>query len=52
MVGKVIVGHDYLFQMVIPNTYFHIAMAYAILRNNGVEVGKMDYLGDMNFVRE
>src|SRR6266851_9301370 len=42
--GKVIGGEDYLLQMTIPNTFFHIAMAYAILRHNGVDVGKMDFL--------
>src|SRR3984893_1075405 len=36
--GKVIGGEDYLLQMVIPNIFFHIAMAYAILRHNGVNV--------------
>ena len=49
--GKVISGEDYLLQMTIPNTFFHIAMAYAILRLNGVDVGKMDFLGPMNFVQ-
>lgn len=34
----------YLKQWVLPNMYFHITMAYAILRHNGVEVGKSDYL--------
>ena len=48
--GKVIGGKDYLLQMTIPNTYFHIAMAYAILRHNGVDVGKMDFLGPINLV--
>jgi len=48
--GKVLGGRDYLLQMTIPNTYFHIAMAYAILRNNGVDVGKQDFLGQVNFV--
>ena len=48
--GKVIGGEDYLLQVAIPNIFFHIAMAYAILRQNGVEVGKMDFLGPMNFV--
>jgi len=46
--GKVIGGEDYLLQMTIPNTFFHIAMAYAILRHNGVDVGKMDFLGPIN----
>jgi hypothetical protein len=48
--GKVMGGEDYLLQMTIPNTYFHVAMAYAILRNNGVDVGKMDFLGPINLV--
>ena len=48
--GKVIGGQDYLLQMIIPNTYFHITTAYAILRHNGVDVGKMDFLAPVNFV--
>ena len=48
--GKVIGGMDYLLQMTIPNTYFHITTAYAILRHDGVDVGKMDYLGPINLV--
>jgi hypothetical protein len=48
--GKIIGGEDYLLQMTIPNTFFHIAMAYAILRQNGVDVGKMDFLGPVNLV--
>ena len=38
-------GSDYLFGFALPNFYFHVTTAYAILRHNGVEVGKMDYLG-------
>src|ERR1700728_1933530 len=45
--GKVFSGQEYLLQVTIPNVYFHISMAYAILRNNGVDVGKMDYLGPL-----
>jgi hypothetical protein len=48
--GKIIGGEDYLLQMTIPNTFFHIAMAYAILRHCGVDVGKMDFLGPINLV--
>jgi hypothetical protein len=48
--GKIIGGEDYLLQMTIPNTFFHIAMAYAILRHNGVDVGKMDFLGPINLI--
>ncbi len=36
---------DYLFGFVIPNFYFHCTTAYAILRHNGVDVGKRDFLG-------
>jgi uncharacterized protein len=48
--GKLIGGEDYLLQMTIPNVYFHIAMVYAVLRNGGVDVGKMDFLGAINLV--
>lgn len=48
--GKVIDGEDYALQMSLPNVYFHVAMVYAILRANGVDVGKMDFLGHVNFV--
>ena len=48
--GKVLVGPNYLLQMTIPNVYFHVAMAFAVLRHNGVDVGKMDFLGPINWV--
>jgi uncharacterized protein len=48
--GRVVSGEDYLLQMTIPNVYFHIAMAYAILRHNGVDIGKMDFLGPINWI--
>jgi hypothetical protein len=48
--GKVLVGPNYLLQMTIPNVYFHVAMAYAVLRHHGVDVGKMDFLGPINWV--
>lgn len=38
-------GQEYLTGFVLPNFYFHITAAYAILRNQGIAVGKMDYLG-------
>jgi hypothetical protein len=38
-------GLPYLTQFVLPNLYFHITTAYAILRHNGVQLGKLDYLG-------
>ncbi len=38
-------GQQYLLHFVLPNLYFHITTTYNILRHNGVELGKMDYLG-------
>jgi uncharacterized protein len=43
--GKVMTGKDYFFEHVQPNFYFHLTHTYAILRHNGVPVGKKDYLG-------
>ena len=48
--GKVLGGEDYLLQMTIPNVYFHIVMAFAILRHNGVDVGKMEFLGPIHWI--
>jgi hypothetical protein len=39
-------GKDYLLNFVIPNFYFHYTTAYAILRHNGVPIGKGDFLGN------
>lgn len=47
--GQYLTGEEYVLQHVIPNFYFHMTTAYAILRNNGVDVGKKDYLGKMPF---
>lgn len=38
-------GQSYLIQFALPNFYFHMSMAYAILRHNGVDVGKRDFMG-------
>ena len=48
--GKVLGGDDYLLQMIIPNVYFHLTTAYSVLRHNGIDIGKMDFLGPVNFV--
>ena len=37
-------GQDYLLKWVMPNVYFHVTTAYNILRHNGVELGKPDFL--------
>lgn len=47
--GKWMFGHEYAVHHVIPNLYFHVTTAYSILRHNGVEIGKKDYLGEMPF---
>jgi hypothetical protein len=39
-------GMQFLLGHAIPNVYFHSSMAYAILRTNGVAIGKRDYLGN------
>jgi uncharacterized protein len=41
---KTMKAEAYLKHWVLPNFFFHVSMAYAILRNNGVELGKSDYL--------
>ncbi|MEJ0065767.1 MAG: DUF1993 domain-containing protein [Caulobacteraceae bacterium] len=38
-------GQEFLFGFALPNFFFHVTMAHAILRHNGVPIGKADYLG-------
>lgn len=38
-------GQDYLLNFALPNFFFHAVTAYGILRHNGVEIGKQDFLG-------
>jgi uncharacterized protein len=52
MPGKGMKGSDFLIQFALPNTYFHVVTAYAILRHNGVDVGKMDYIGELTGIRD
>jgi uncharacterized protein len=40
-------GPNYLTNFVLPNFFFHMTMAYALLRKNGVELGKRDFLGPL-----
>lgn len=47
--GKWLTGYEYTVQHAIPNFYFHVTTAYSILRHNGVEVGKKDYLGELPY---
>jgi hypothetical protein len=43
--GKTMTGERYFVEHVVPNFYFHFTHAYAILRHNGVGLGKRDFLG-------
>ena len=45
--GKVMSGADYFLEHGVPNFFFHLTHAYAILRHNGVSLGKRDYLGPL-----
>ncbi len=47
--GKVMSGADYFLEHAIPNFFFHLSHVYAILRHNGVNIGKRDYLGALSF---
>ncbi len=47
--GKWMTGKEYFHQHIVPNVYFHVTTTYAILRANGVEIGKKDYLGEMPY---
>ncbi len=47
--GKHLLGFEFVVQHALPNLYFHVTAAYEILRHNGVEVGKKDFLGPMPF---
>ena len=42
---KIFTGDSYLLNYGLPHFFFHINTAYAVLRHNGVEVGKKDYIG-------
>lgn len=43
--GKTMTGADYFLEHVIPNFFFHLTTAYALLRSSGLGIGKRDYLG-------
>jgi uncharacterized protein len=48
--NKALRASEYLVGRQIPNFYFHVATAYAILRSNGVDLGKSDYLGELPLI--
>jgi hypothetical protein len=45
---KKFTGINYLLQFALPNFFFHVTTAYAILRHNGVELGKADFIGALD----
>lgn len=47
--GKALTGLEYLNTMGLANFYFHLTTAYAILRHNGMNIGKADYMGAIPF---
>lgn len=47
--GQWVTGAEFVSHHALPNFYFHVTTAYSILRHNGVDVGKKDYLGAMPF---
>jgi uncharacterized protein len=47
--GKKMTAPDYFREHALPNFYFHLSHVYAILRHNGVSIGKRDYLGALTF---
>jgi hypothetical protein len=46
--GKGLAGRHYLAELAMPNFFFHVTTAYAILRHNGVDLGKIDYIGGLS----
>jgi hypothetical protein len=49
MPGKYMLGFEYTTEMALPNFYFHYTTAYSILRHVGLEIGKADFIGNVEF---
>jgi uncharacterized protein len=49
--GKHLTATDYFVEHAQPNFYFHLGMVYSLLRHNGVDVGKRDFLGELSWIR-
>ena len=45
---KKFTGTNYLLQFALPNFFFHVATAYAILRHSGIDIGKADFIGALD----
>lgn len=46
---KYLTGKDYLFEFALPNFGFHLVHVYALLRHNGVDLGKKDFIPNLSF---
>lgn len=49
--GKHMTATNYFVEHAQPNFYFHLSMTYALLRHNGVDIGKRDFLGELTWVK-
>lgn len=47
--GKYLTGKEYFEEHALPNFFFHLTMTYALLRHNGIDLGKKDFLGPLNY---
>jgi len=45
---KKFTGMSYLLEFALPNFFFHVTTAYAILRHNGIDIGKADFIGALD----
>lgn len=45
--GKYLIGKDYVLEFALPNFGFHVTLIYALLRHNGVSLGKADFIGSV-----
>jgi len=45
--GKHFIGKEFVEEFAVANMFFHLSMAYAILRNQGIAIGKMDFIGEV-----
>lgn len=52
MPGKYMLGFDYMMELALPNFYFHLTTAYSILRHCGLDLGKTDFIGNLDFKSE
>jgi uncharacterized protein len=48
--GKALHADEYLFGRQIPNFFFHVVTAYNLLREGGVDIGKMDFIGPLDLL--